>query len=327
MAQTTVTLSNFTYTSDRPEVGKIIATAKGAATPQVKLAGENANFFELGKDNVLRVKKATSSQPNTKWLDLVLESGGKQYTFMIVKDEFVRNRVIAHRGAWKNTGATENSIGALEHAIRLGCEGSEFDVHMSLDSILFVHHDHDVKGIHIEKTPSAELAKLRLPNGENLPTLESYLQAGLNQNRTKLILEIKPSDISTERGQALAKKVVEMVQTHKAQGWVDYISFDYEILLKVKELEPSAKVSYLKADKAPAAVAKDSMYGIDYNQNALQKKPDWIQKAHALGLTVNVWTVNEPEIMDWFLQRKADYITTNEPELLLEKVKDLPLKK
>ena len=66
-----------------------------------------------------------------------------------------KNKVIAHRGAWKNTGATENSIGALEHAIKLGCYGSEFDVHMSADSVLYVHHDHAIKGTHIEKTTSA----------------------------------------------------------------------------------------------------------------------------------------------------------------------------
>ncbi|ALJ01489.1 glycerophosphodiester phosphodiesterase [Rufibacter tibetensis] len=241
----------------------------------------------------------------------------------MVKDEFINNQVIAHRGAWKNTGATENSVSALQHAIRLGCAGSEFDVHMSSDSVLFIHHDQDVDGIHIEKTPAAELAKLKLPNGEFLPTLDAYLLAGLNQNKTKLILEIKPSAISKERGQALARKVVETVQKHKAQGWVDYISFDYAICQKVKELEPPAKVAYLNGEKAPAELAKDQLYGFDYNQSVLKKNPHWIEEAHKLGLTVNSWTVNSPEMMDWLLERKADFITTNEPELLLEKIKKL----
>jgi glycerophosphoryl diester phosphodiesterase len=46
-------------------------------------------------------------------------------------------RVIAHRGAWKNTGVPENSIASLQHAIALGCYGSEFDVHLSADSVPF----------------------------------------------------------------------------------------------------------------------------------------------------------------------------------------------
>jgi glycerophosphoryl diester phosphodiesterase len=102
-----------------------------------------------------------------------------------------KNKVIAHSGAWKNTGATENSIGALEHAIKLGCYGSEFDVHMSADSVLFVLHDHSIKGTHIEKSTAQELSQIKLENGEALPTLEAYLKAGSKQKKTRLILEIK----------------------------------------------------------------------------------------------------------------------------------------
>ncbi|MFB9862860.1 glycerophosphodiester phosphodiesterase [Rufibacter immobilis] len=321
MAQTKLTLSNFTYTTGKPTIGKVLAVGQGTAVPKVKLVGESKKLFELGTDNTLRLKQTAGAASQNQWLEVTLAVNGKQETFRIVKDEFITNGVIAHRGAFKNTGVSENSIPALQHAIRLGCAGSEFDVHMSADSVLFVYHDHDVKGTHIEKTTSGELAKLKLPNGEPLPTLEAYLLAGLNQNKTKLILEIKPSSVSKERGQALARKVVELVQKHKAQGWVDYISFDYDILKKVLELEPSAKVAYLNGGKAPAELAKDKMTGFDYNLSVVQKNPQWINEAHQLGLTVNVWTVNAPEMMDWLLERKADFITTNEPEILLGKVK------
>ncbi|MDR0724441.1 MAG: glycerophosphodiester phosphodiesterase, partial [Prevotellaceae bacterium] len=40
-----------------------------------------------------------------------------------------------------------------------------------------------------------------------------------------------------------------------------------------------------------------------------------------LGLSLNVWTVNSSEAMDLFLNRNVDYITTDEPELLLSKKK------
>lgn len=321
MAQAQISLTNYSFKPGSTEVGKVVVAP--ASKAKVTLVGKSASLFTLGKDNALKLKN-TSAEP---WVEVVLAVGQGQNTvqdtFRIVRDEFITNRVVAHRGAWKNTGATENSIGALQHAIKLGCAGSEFDVHMSSDSVLFIHHDHDVNGIHIEKNPAAELAKLKLPNGELLPTLEAYLQAGLNQNKTKLILEIKPSAISKERGQALARKVVEMVQKHKAQGWVDYISFDYDICRKVKELEPPAKVAYLNGEKAPGELAKDKMYGFDYHHSVVKKNPQWIEEAHALNLTVNVWTVNSPDMMDWLLQRKVDFITTNEPEILLEKVKKL----
>lgn len=323
MAQSTVTLTNFTYTAEKPVVGKIVPVTKGAVTTKVKLVGASTKLFELGKDNTLTVKKA-AADPKAKWLDVHLETNGQPVTFRVVKDEFIKNRVVAHRGAWKNTGATENSIAALQHAIRLGCAGSEFDVHLSYDSVPVVNHDHSLQGYNIENTPLAQLKQLKLSNGENLPTLEAYLKAGMQQNKTMLVLEIKPSAVSKERGQQLAQKVVEMVRQHKAQGWIDYISFDYDILKKIKELDPYADVSYLNGDKTPAELAKDGMNGFDYHQNVLKQNPQWIEEAHSLNLTVNCWTVNSSAMMDWLLERKAHFITTNEPEMLLEKVKKLP---
>lgn len=47
--------------------------------------------------------------------------------------------VVAHRGAWH--GAPENSLAAIENAIRLGCEIVELDVRKSADGELFLMHD------------------------------------------------------------------------------------------------------------------------------------------------------------------------------------------
>ncbi len=77
----------------------------------------------------------------------------------------------------KNTGATENSLAALHHAIALGCEGSEFDVHMSSDSVLFINHDPHIQGVSIARTSSDQLLGMKLANGETLPTLRNYVEA------------------------------------------------------------------------------------------------------------------------------------------------------
>jgi glycerophosphoryl diester phosphodiesterase len=229
-----------------------------------------------------------------------------------------KNKVIAHRGAWKNTGAPQNSIAALEHAIKLGCVGSEFDVHMSADSVMFVCHDHTIQGIHIEKTNASDLSKIKLSNGESLPTLEAYLLAGKKQKKTRLVLEIKTSQISKERSLALARLCVELVKKTKTKKIVDYIAFDYDVCKKVKELDPSAAVAYLSSDKAPAVVAQDKIDGLDYHFSAFKKNENWIEEAKAQKLSLNVWTVNDKESMKWFLEKNLDFITTDEPEILLE---------
>ncbi|HYH57537.1 MAG TPA: glycerophosphodiester phosphodiesterase family protein, partial [Anseongella sp.] len=222
----------------------------------------------------------------------------------------------------KNTKAPQNSIASLQEAVKLGCEGSEFDVHMTADEVTILYHDRDAEGLPLEKTSFERLSKLRLSNGESIPTLTAFLEAGMQQNTTKLILEIKPSAVSKERGIALAEKVVKQVQELKAQAWVDYISFDYDMLKKVLELDPYANVAYLNGDKAPAEVAEDKFYGLDYNQKVFREKTGWIEEAKEHQLTLNVWTVNDGESLDWFLEKGFDFITTDEPELLLKKVKE-----
>lgn len=65
---------------------------------------------------------------------------------------FAPNPVVAHRGAFKAKGLPENSVAALQEAIRLKCTGSEFDVRMSADDSLIINHDPHYGHKEIEKT-------------------------------------------------------------------------------------------------------------------------------------------------------------------------------
>jgi len=315
-------LTGYTFSAQRKDVGMLKATGD-VKINSITLSGTDAAAFKVGKGNLLSLRNA--AKPSVKWLDVDVtaktSAGEFKESYRLVNDQFIHNKVVAHRGAWKNTGASENSIAALKHAIEMGCEGSEFDVHLSADSVLFVNHDDVIQGLTIEKASAKELGALKLSNGESLPTLKDYLVAGMMQNKTKLVLEIKASVISKERGIALTHKVMDMVRELKAEAWVDYISFDYEVCKEVIALAPYAQSAYLKSDKAPAEVAADHLTGIDYHFSAMQKNPAWFKEAREQKLSINVWTVNEEPMMDWLLTEKADYITTNEPELLLKKIK------
>jgi glycerophosphoryl diester phosphodiesterase len=228
-----------------------------------------------------------------------------------------KNQVIAHRGAWKANGLPENSIASLKQAIKIGCYGAEFDVHATKDGVLVVNHDADFLGLPIEKSSYQELLEKKMSNGESIPTLEKYLKTGLKQKGTKLILEIKISQAGPEADLVLAEKTVEMVKRLKAEAWVDYISFSYPILQKVLALQPDARVAYLNGDATPEKVKEDHFYGIDYAYK-VYKKGEWFAKAKALGLTLNAWTVNDEANMNWLLDNQADFITTNEPEMLFK---------
>ncbi len=225
------------------------------------------------------------------------------------------NRIVAHRGAFKKNGFPENSIASLREAIRLGCAGSEFDVRMSADDSLIVNHDPHFHEKEIEKTNYAELTKHALSNGEKLPTLSEYLLAGEKKNKhTDLVLEIKPSGLGADRARNIVDKVLALVEQLKPRYRIVYISFDYNMCLRILEKMPKAHVQYLNGDKTPDQLKEAGIKGMDYNYNVYKKHPEWIKRAKELGLVLNVWTVNDLSMMDDFLKQGFDLITTNEPE-------------
>jgi glycerophosphoryl diester phosphodiesterase len=234
----------------------------------------------------------------------------------------MKNPVIAHRGAWKNSGTPQNSIASLKEAIRLGCIGSEFDVRITLDGFPVVVHDPTHDGVSIDSSNFSVVRKLKLSNGEQIPTLEEYLLAGANQSVTKLVLEIKTSRLGKSQSLLLARKCVETVQRLKLQKKVDYIAFDHDVCKLVRELDKKANIAYLNGDIKPGDLLKDGIRGIDYNVNVFKKNESWIQEAKTHKISLNVWTVNKEEDMKRFLSEGFDFITTDEPELLFSLWRD-----
>lgn len=236
---------------------------------------------------------------------------------------FNDNPVVAHRGAWKLMNLPQNSIASLKQAIALNCTGSEFDVQMTADKVLVINHDADYNGMLIEETTYAELAAHKLSNGETIPTLREYLLAGMENNPgTGLVCEIKPSNI--EGGDAeRAVKVLEAVKELNAEPYIlSYISFSYEILEKINEIDNSVKTQFLGGSKSPEQLKEDGISGLDYHHLKFRKSPEWIESAKDKGLILNAWTVNKAEDIDWLLSNNFDYITTDQPELVFERIEE-----
>lgn len=297
--------------------GAVIASAS-----HLRIVQDTSSLFTVDKAGRLRLKSNVAldtgnrSAGSSAWrYGLSLSIDGKTTEVTLVKDQFISNKVIAHRGAWKHHNVSENSLGSLRNAIALGCEGSEFDVWMSSDSMLVISHDPVIGGKTIESTKGGELLQLPLQSGETVPSLDDYLEQITMQNRTRLYLEIKSSGISQQRSLALADKVVETVRRHKAQAWVRYISFNYEVLQRIRQLDPAAVTAYLTGDRSTQLLSEGGIGGVDYPWYSYHPA-DMIEEAHRLGLSVNAWTVDSKEEMSYLLGKGIDMITTNEPEML-----------
>ena len=87
-------------------------------------------------------------------------------------------------------------------------------------------------------------------------------------------------------------------------------------------MDPTARTAYLSDDKSVNDLKAINMWGIDFNYKMFEKDANLIKDAHAAGMTVNVWTVNKKEDLVSFLDKGVDYITTNEPEMLLDIIKE-----
>lgn len=237
------------------------------------------------------------------------------------KLHFHPNVVVAHRGAWKALRFPENSVASLKRAVDLQCAGSEFDVHMTADDTLVINHDDYYHELDIETHTFDELRKHSLSNGETLPTLKEYILQGIAQNNgTKIVMEIKPTKVKG-RGNIVAKKCYDLVNELNASAWITYISFDLDILTTLVALNKKVKTQYLNGELSPLELKSKGITGLDYHYSVFKKHPEWIKAAKENKMALNTWTVNSAEDMDYFIRNKFDYITTNEPELLFERIK------
>lgn len=222
-------------------------------------------------------------------------------------------QVIAHRGYWKAANGAQNSIEAFNKADSLGVYGSEFDVWLTKDNQLVVNHDRVFQGVDMRTAPSDSILALTLANGEQLPTLETFLDNAQYRKNTRLVLEVKPLDDLTREEQA-AIKIVNLLKKYKVYDRTDIISFSINACLAFKKLcGDDLPIYYLDGDLPPRKIKILGLAGIDYHGSVLDAHPEWIQKAHELGLKVNVWTVDKPEAIKKYTEMGVDYITTNNP--------------
>ena len=225
---------------------------------------------------------------------------------------------IAHRG--DHNGVPENSRASLNKALDNHYYGSETDVWMTTDGKLMVNHDPSYNGVTIRTSTYAQCQNLKLSNNETMPTLDDFLKImQKTTSPTKLIIEIKEASGVVTYNERAAEETVNLVKQYNVQDKVEYISFSWEACLRVRKLDPNAKVAFLSSKngsddiKTPSEVAADRLTGIDYSIALMHANPGWYDQAHKLGLSVNVWTINKTSEATTERSYGADYITANNP--------------
>jgi glycerophosphoryl diester phosphodiesterase len=219
--------------------------------------------------------------------------------------------VFAHRGCTE--GFAENTIEAFVEAKRLGADGVELDVRLTADGALAVHHDAEVPGQGVV----AELTVADLP--ASVPLLGDVLAAceGMVVN-----VEIKnaPPDPGFDPTEAVAGLTAAAIAE---SGWTERVivsSFQVATLRAVQAADGRLALGALWGfgDDPGAALAEAAEAGFRAVHPFVSfVTPALVDRAHDLGLAVNVWTVNSPEDLRAMVALGVDAVITDRlPEAL-----------
>ena len=226
--------------------------------------------------------------------------------------------VVAHRAGAKV--APENTIAALEQAIRDGAPIAEIDVQQLSDGTLIVMHDSNFKRTAGEDVcvwdAEAELLQhLEVGDrisaayrGEKIPTLGEMLACA--KGRICLMIELK----YTGQEEHLEEEVISLLAAYDMTEECIIGSMNKGILQKVKELEPEISTVYIAHDLDETEYDLD--YADSYSIEGKNLTADMVDAIHYTGKSVYGWTANSSAAMAWIEGTGADGVITDDVRLL-----------
>jgi glycerophosphoryl diester phosphodiesterase len=230
-----------------------------------------------------------------------------------------RPHAFAHRGGAAH--APENSWTAFEHAVKLGYSYLETDARATSDGRLMAFHDRTLDRVTDAKGPIGsrayqEVKALRVAGSEPIPLVEDLLGAW-----PEVRFNI---DLKDEPGIALLADVLRRTgawdrvcvtsfsgsRLRAARGLLDRpvcMATSPAVIAAIRYRQPGLLARRLahcqvRCAQVPARVASGS----------------FVRRAHALGLDVHVWTINDRAEMIRLLDLGADGIMTDDIETLRE---------
>ena len=218
-------------------------------------------------------------------------------------------QIYAHRGS--SAIHPENTLRAFRHALAIGVDGIELDVHATADGTPVAIHHRDVGRTtdgagYVDQIPLARLETFDAGHGERVPTLAEILE--LVGAAAHLDIEIK--------GTRIEHAVLDVLAEYPAVRWA-ISSFAWDTLRTVRRLDPVAEVWPLAervgddlftiaAELASPAV---SLFTGAYTAENAAKLRD-------AGLGVIVWTVNDPREARRIADLGAFALCTDDPQRL-----------
>lgn len=236
-------------------------------------------------------------------------------------------KIYGHRGSMGNT--PENTLLSFRHALDLGVDGIELDVQLAKDGEVVVIHDETIDrttdGIGYVKDytlnelkqfsagvkfSNLELFDKNVWEKERIPTLAEVLEL-ITPYQIELNIELKTNNFSYE---GIEEKVLAIVKQFGYADNIIYSSFHLPSILKLKKLEPNAKIAWLvlyELSRPSEYVQSLELEGLHLHKDLLLQGN--VQRAD--DFSVRMWTVNDKKEMKQLLSMKhVEAIMTDFPE-------------
>lgn len=237
-----------------------------------------------------------------------------------------RIEITAHRAGAAH--GPENTIAALQQAIVDQAEWAEIDVQLTADNELVVMHDIDLARIgggnrRVDQATLAEIQALDIGSsvnarfaGEKVPRFRDLLAAAKGQ--IKLNVELKPH--SAADGKVLTPRVVHEIQQAGMVAECRICSQSYESIQFARELEPRLPIGLIVA----TAIGDPARLPVDFLmvKTSLATR-NFVDRAHARGIQVHVWTVNDPAQLDTLIDAGVDNVITDDPPAIRAKINEI----
>lgn len=244
--------------------------------------------------------------------------------------------VYAHRGGSRLR--PENTIAAFDHGLAVGADGLEFDVRLSRDGVVVVHHDQTLERTTNAQGPVAALtaAELsRLDAGAHfpgfagavggVPTLRDVLR---RYATAAIIIELKLNEPE------LVHRTIDEIRAADAVDRVAVGSFGTRVLRAARASEPRIRTGssreetrlFLYRSWCRIPVRHPRYQELQVPEMAGSTRvvsPRFVRYAHEAGCAVKVWTVDEETDMRRLLSWGVDAIISDRPDIAVRVVRDV----
>jgi glycerophosphoryl diester phosphodiesterase len=232
--------------------------------------------------------------------------------------------IIGHRGARRE--APENTLGGFRHLRGLGIDSVELDLHLASDGKLVVIHDYTTDrttgstGV-VARMTSTELATLNAAatfkdwsGCEPIPSLEDVLSEWPALDAIQL--EVKTAPVHSIP--LLTATLADLIEDHQLVNRVTVTSHDVRVLARMKQCYPHIRRGLVAERFARSPLNTCRHLGCELLvMDHLGLTEAVIEIAHAMGMHVSTWTVNNENAALRLYRKGVDSLITDVPTRML----------